>query len=101
MDVAGGVIQYDFGKTIKEGRFIHTGSLNKPPTILRTAVTKLRARIWRKGSQVQSFVDMMIDANPLMKQDFEYPGLESDQLFRVDFNHIDGERDCEQCEATN
>ncbi|KAB8270025.1 purine and uridine phosphorylase [Aspergillus minisclerotigenes] len=26
-----GVIQYDYGKTLRDGRFQHTGSLNKPP----------------------------------------------------------------------
>jgi hypothetical protein len=32
----GGVIQYDFGKTIQEYKFIRTGSLNKPPEVLLT-----------------------------------------------------------------
>ncbi|KAL3473093.1 hypothetical protein BJX99DRAFT_261640 [Aspergillus californicus] len=27
----GGVVQYDYGKTMANGRFIHTGMLNKPP----------------------------------------------------------------------
>src|SRR5271163_3805227 len=41
---SGGVIQYDFGKTMQEGRFERTGSLNKPPDVLLNAVANLRAR---------------------------------------------------------
>ncbi|KAA8643700.1 uncharacterized protein ATNIH1004_010474 [Aspergillus tanneri] len=29
-----GIIQYDYGKTLRDGRFQHTGSLNKPPPVL-------------------------------------------------------------------
>ncbi|KAJ0422065.1 hypothetical protein BJY00DRAFT_300464 [Aspergillus carlsbadensis] len=38
-----GVIQYDYGKTLAEGKFIRTGSLNKPPVALLTAISKLQA----------------------------------------------------------
>jgi hypothetical protein len=40
---SGGVIQYDFGKTVQEGRFEQTGSLNKPPAVLQNAVAGLKA----------------------------------------------------------
>ncbi|KAH8658626.1 hypothetical protein BGZ60DRAFT_507289 [Tricladium varicosporioides] len=39
---AGGVIQHDMGKK-EEGGFQRTGSLNSPPTLLLTAIAKLRA----------------------------------------------------------
>ena len=32
--IHGGVVQYDFGKTKQEGRFVRTGTLNKPPVEL-------------------------------------------------------------------
>ncbi|KAL4916559.1 nucleoside phosphorylase domain-containing protein [Aspergillus aurantiobrunneus] len=38
-----GVIAYDYGKTLEDGAFMHTGSLNKPPPVLLTAVGNLRA----------------------------------------------------------
>jgi len=45
----GGVIQYDFGKTVQNGKFVRTGSLNKPPEVLLTALAKLEAiRISRR-----------------------------------------------------
>ncbi|KAF4632131.1 hypothetical protein G7Y89_g5991 [Cudoniella acicularis] len=39
---AGGVIQYDMGKK-EDGSFRRTGFLNSPPTLLLTAIAKLRA----------------------------------------------------------
>src|SRR4029077_15756366 len=36
-----GVVQYDYGKTIRDGRFEQTGSLNKPPPILLNAISQL------------------------------------------------------------
>jgi nucleoside phosphorylase len=40
-DTFGGVIQYDFGKTVQQGRFVKTGSLNKPPDVLLNARSAL------------------------------------------------------------
>lgn len=39
----GGVVQYDFGDTTKEGQFIRTSLLNKPPQILLNAIASLEA----------------------------------------------------------
>src|SRR5580658_6264858 len=47
----GGVVQYDFGKTVAQGGFERTGSLNKPPQILLTAIAKLEADQMVKGSR--------------------------------------------------
>jgi len=41
---SGGVVQYDFGKTIEEGVFKQTGVLNAPPTALLTALNDLRSK---------------------------------------------------------
>jgi nucleoside phosphorylase len=41
---SGGVIQYDFGKTVQEGRFKLTGSLNRPPDVLLAALANLQAK---------------------------------------------------------
>ncbi|KAJ6005837.1 Tetratricopeptide-like helical [Penicillium sp. IBT 35674x] len=37
---SGGVIQYDYRKTLRHGCFECTGSLNKPPQYLRTAISQ-------------------------------------------------------------
>jgi hypothetical protein len=40
---SGGVVQYDFGKTIENGRFEQTGVLNLPPQHLLTAISQLES----------------------------------------------------------
>ncbi|KAJ5359140.1 purine and uridine phosphorylase [Penicillium cataractarum] len=40
----GSVVQWDYGKTVAEGKFVHYGVLNDPPAVLLTAVNALRAR---------------------------------------------------------
>jgi nucleoside phosphorylase len=93
----GGVLQYDLGKTIKDGKFIQTGSLNQPPTVLMTGVSKLHARHLRKGNAIRGHVDSMLESNPAMQQDFKYRNPEDDQLFQADCDHMDGENDCKNC----
>jgi len=93
----GGVLQYDLGKTIKDGKFIQTGSLNKPPTVLMTGVSKLRARYLRKGNAIREHVDSMLESNPAMQQNFKHRNPEDDQLFQVDYDHMDGKKDCKNC----
>ena len=50
-DGKGGVFQYDFGKTIQDQDFQHTGFLNQPPTVLRAAVNGLKAQYEIEGHQ--------------------------------------------------
>jgi nucleoside phosphorylase len=94
----GGVLQYDFGKTIKDGKFIQTGSLNKPPAVLMTGVSKLRALHLRKGSAIREHVNSMLESNPAMQQDFSYRNPEDDQLFQADYDHMDSDKDCKSCD---
>lgn len=46
----GGVIQYDYGKAVRGG------FLNKPPTILLQAISKLKAKHIRGGSAMADFL---------------------------------------------
>ena len=94
----GGVLQYDFGKTIQDGEFIRTGCLNKPPAVLMTGVSKLRALHLRKGSAIQQHVNSMLESNPAMQQDFSRRKAEDDQLFQADYDHIDSGKDCKSCD---
>jgi nucleoside phosphorylase len=41
---SGGVIQHDFGKTVQDGQFKRTGSLNRPPGVLLTALANLQSK---------------------------------------------------------
>jgi hypothetical protein len=100
MEFLGGVIQYDFGKTIEKGQFIHNGSLNKPPTVLRTAVSKLRAIHERKDSAASLYVSKMLKSYPRMQRRFQHPGLENDQLFDSDYGHSDSRKTCLDCDKS-
>src|SRR5277367_356008 len=51
-DTFGGVVQYDLGKRLVNGRFERTGQLNKPPAVLSANVRKLQSRHFREGSQI-------------------------------------------------
>lgn len=51
-----GVVQWDYGKA-EEGGFKHTGSLNNPPTLLRTALTKLKTENELSGSKIPEYLE--------------------------------------------
>ncbi|KAK4082913.1 uncharacterized protein Triagg1_1803 [Trichoderma aggressivum f. europaeum] len=96
--IPGGVLQYDFGKTMREGKFVQTGTLNKTHIELRTGISVLRARHRREFSLVSFHIETMLQSNRKMRGSFDHPGLEHDQLFRADYDHADGESSCETCD---
>jgi hypothetical protein len=95
------VIQYDFGKIMEKGKFIQTGALNKPPTVLRTGVMKLKALHIREGISTYQYVSEMLKLNPNMMQKFRYPGSQHDQLFEANYDHNGNGGGCENCEKEN
>ena len=54
------VVSYNFGKAVQDREFERTGSLNSPPTVLLTALTKLSADHERKGSHITESVRLII-----------------------------------------
>ncbi|KAE8394290.1 nucleoside phosphorylase domain-containing protein [Aspergillus alliaceus] len=74
-----GVIQYDCGKTLHNGRFQHTRSLNKPPPILLKVI-----------AQVES--DCMTGKNQFSNVLFSRP--QDDWLFPYTYDHIEEEPNC-------
>ncbi|KAL6798507.1 ankyrin repeat-containing domain protein [Trichoderma sp. SZMC 28012] len=52
-----GVVQWDYGKAEKGGEFKQIGSLNNPPALLRTALTKLRTENELSGSKIPEYLD--------------------------------------------
>ena len=94
----GGVIQYDFGRTISEGKFIHTGSLNKPPTPVMTALAKMRARHYIDGNRIRSLILEVLRAKHRMKRKFQFPGFDNDRLYEITYVHSDDLPDCANCD---
>jgi len=92
------VVHYGFGKTVEEGKFIKTRSLDKPPTAVRSAVSKLRARHESEGSAIGEYISKMLESKPMMRKKFKYQGTELDQLFDADYDHRNSGRGGESCD---
>lgn len=52
-----GVVQWDFGKAEKDGKFKRTGALNNPPGALLTALTKLETSHEMSESKINDYLD--------------------------------------------
>ncbi|KAN0073185.1 hypothetical protein V8E54_008405 [Elaphomyces granulatus] len=96
----GGVVQYDFGKTLGQGTFERIGILNKPPQILLTAIAKLQADQMIEASRIPEFLAEMIAAYPVMRTDFTYRGQEQDRLFDATFDHHGLQNTCDTCDIS-
>ncbi|KAN0078645.1 Pfs, NACHT and WD domain protein [Elaphomyces granulatus] len=96
----GGVVQYDFGKTVGQGVFERTGWLNKPPQILLTAIARLQADQMMKISRIPEFLSEMIATYPGMRTDFTYRGQEQDRLFDAAFDHHGLQNTCDTCDIS-
>lgn len=94
----GGVMQYDFGKTIAGAKFVHNGFLNSPPTILLTALNTLQAEHELNGNQLADHLEVM--QNPRLRPKFVYQGADHDQLFEADYDHVGESATCEQCDLS-
>ena len=92
---SGGVIQYDFGKTVEGGRFVRTGSLNRPPTVLLSAVATLQARHRMEEPELTRHLAEMTLKYPKMQEDGTYPG--DDRLFEALYNHQGDDHTCDSC----
>ncbi|EAU33327.1 conserved hypothetical protein [Aspergillus terreus NIH2624] len=88
----GGVVQYDFGKSIP-GEFTRTGFLNAPPMILLAAVTKLQSNLDLRKSDLSPH---LLKLGNLPKFGRDEAG--SDELFEAEYNHSEGDS-CLSCTA--
>ncbi|EDN02634.1 conserved hypothetical protein [Histoplasma mississippiense (nom. inval.)] len=83
-----GVVQWDFGKSQQEG-FKRTGALNRPPTELLTAVTKLEREHKMKGSKIPHYLDELKDNWPRLAPRYTRPESLRDVLFRASCKHVE------------
>lgn len=96
------VVQYYFGKSLQGKEFVPTGGkLNKPPKIVLGAVAKLQQQHKRKGDKIPERLVQTLSENPLMAEEFKYPGLEKDRLFKPDVVHREGKKSCKACCGLN
>ncbi|GLA38505.1 hypothetical protein AnigIFM63309_005802 [Aspergillus niger] len=95
-----GVIQYDFGKTGREGRFHRISCLNKPPQILLTAIAKLEAGHIGHESRISDILADLQSRQPGVAAKFRYPGPQCDQLFPAEYEHFEESSTCERCDQS-
>lgn len=93
----GGVVPYNFGKAVQDREFERTGSLNSPPTVLLTALTKLSGDHEMKGSHIAQSVQLMITKYPRLREKYQYPGPEHDSLYESSYIHRGGDDRCGIC----
>lgn len=94
----GGVVQYDFGKTTKDGRCMRVGVLNKPPLLLLNAVSELVARHRVEEPRLYKYISQMIQDSPKWASVSAYPGEQFDRLFEATYEHLDTHSTCDQCD---
>ncbi|KAJ6109516.1 NACHT domain-containing protein [Penicillium sp. IBT 16267x] len=96
----GGVVQWDFGKAAKGGRFERTGALNTSPRLLRTAVAKLESTHQMSDSRVPEYITDMLRKYPKLRKFADRASLD-DVLFNANYHHFDdGDVDCSRCDST-
>ncbi|KAL8402633.1 hypothetical protein RB596_009121 [Gaeumannomyces avenae] len=87
----GAMLQYDYGKTIQNQAFSHTGFMDQPPAVLRIAVGSLAAQHEEKGGHQFEFqIAELLNERPLrVQQKFSRPLSASDRLYQSHVVHSD------------
>lgn len=97
----GGVVQWDFGKTGKGGKFQRTGSLDKPPPVLLHALQGLKTFDLTDGVDIEGSLSLMVQNKPRMGQTYRYQGVDRDRLFEATYDHDgeSGDETCDECDS--
>jgi ankyrin repeat protein/nucleoside phosphorylase len=97
-NTSSGVIQYDYGKTLPDGRLQRTGCLNKPPQVLLNAVSQIRSDHMLRETDVEETISNTLDTYKQLKKEFSRP--ERDWLFSADYVHPINNPDCSVCDPS-
>ncbi|KAL4732811.1 hypothetical protein BDV11DRAFT_210675 [Aspergillus similis] len=79
----GGVIQYNYGKTVQGGKFKQTGVLNQLPQVLLI-----------QNSSLLEIVSKVLEQYPEIREQFLPPEEHTDILFNLTYYHINKKSDC-------
>ncbi|KAK6542714.1 hypothetical protein TWF694_006657 [Orbilia ellipsospora] len=99
----GGVIQYDYGKTIQNQGFHITSVLAPPPPLLLAAVTSIRAKHARapEGPQIHEKIEKILQNKRRLRRRFARPDDVEDVLYDSDFTHPSSEITCAKSCSSN
>lgn len=84
---SGGMIQYDFGKTVQEGQFKQIGSLNRPPDVLLTALANLQSKHMMEGYGLAQYLSEMLGRHLKMAAQFARPDIQYNLLYDVEYDY--------------
>lgn len=94
----GGVVQWDFGKTEKDGKFKRTSSLNEPPRVLLNSLQTLKENHLMRGDKLPDILKSMFEKEPFMVKAFASPGVQHDRLFDAGYDHESSPKNCDRCD---
>ncbi|BCS21505.1 uncharacterized protein APUU_21937A [Aspergillus puulaauensis] len=94
--LSGGVIQHDHGKALSDNFFENTGSFNRPPPVLLSAVSQMRSNHMVNGLEIQATIADKVARHEYMKEHFSRP--DRDWLFNATYNHCKNATDCSACD---
>ena len=84
---AGGVLQYDYGKTIQGKRFVRTGHLNSPPDVILGAVSVLRAQYEEDGNGISKTIETTLATKKRLQSKYGRPEQATDRLYLATYDH--------------
>ena len=97
---SGGVVQYDFGKTVQKGHFERTGFLNRPPNVLLSAVSLLQAKHSMERTKIPLYLERMFSKYPRIKETARYMGSAQDRFFEATYEHVSESPTCGMCDSS-
>ncbi|KAE8396152.1 hypothetical protein BDV23DRAFT_193008 [Aspergillus alliaceus] len=95
---SGGVIQYDYGKTLRDGSLQRTGSLNKPPQYLLTAVSQIRSDYMVRDSLIKKGISETLQKHQKIHEQFSRP--DQDWLYKPGYDHASKTVNCSLCDPS-
>lgn len=93
----GGVLQYDFGKTIQDESFEVTGHLNQSPQCLLRAIPHLEADYESDGNHIDAKIIHILAKKPRLRNKYGKPDPSTDRLYSSVYKHV-GDKD-QECAA--
>jgi nucleoside phosphorylase len=94
---SGGVIQYDYGKTLQSGQFHRIGLLNKPPSLLLKVIAQMESDYMLGQVSLSNIIASGLQKEKVREQ---FPRPSKDQLFQPTYNHVQDRPDCSACDPS-
>lgn len=73
------------------------GKLDKPPLIVRTGVSSLRAKHKLGGNKLHELLDEVLKRYPSIAGEFQFPASARDRLFKSNVVHVHNKKSCKAC----